>query len=134
MKRPKIAMIGILAKDVPTMRDFYRDVLGFEVQQDLGGYVEFEHEGVRFAISARSTMLDATGDQGYAEEPRGHSFELAFPADSPSEVDRIYKVLVEEGATPVKEPADMPWGQRTGFFADPEGNIHEVFANLPREK
>jgi catechol 2,3-dioxygenase-like lactoylglutathione lyase family enzyme len=131
MTYPKIAMIGILSNDVPKMRDFYRDVMGFEVQQDLGGYVEFAHGGVRFAISERSTMLDATGHPSYGEEPRGHSFELAFPASSPSEVDRIYKVLIDQGATPIKEPADMPWGQRTGFFSDPDGNIHEIFANLP---
>jgi hypothetical protein len=25
-----------------------------------------------------------------------------------------------------------PWGQRAAFFADPEGNIHGLFADLPR--
>ncbi len=74
----RIALVTVLADDVPALRDFYRDVLGFEVQQDLGSYVEF------------------------------HS----------------------RGAAPVKGPADMPWGQRAAFFADPEGNVHELFAEL----
>jgi len=25
----------------------------------------------------------------------------------------------------------MPWNQRTAFIADPDGNIHEIFADLP---
>jgi len=25
----------------------------------------------------------------------------------------------------------MPWGQRTAFFEDPEGYIHEIFSELP---
>jgi hypothetical protein len=37
------------------------------------------------------------------------------------------------GAIPIKKPSYMPWNQRTGFFADPDGNVHEVFADLPRQ-
>ena len=36
----------------------------------------------------------------------------------------------EQGAVGVKPPAKMPWGQYTAFFADPEGNIHELFTDL----
>lgn len=56
--------------------------------------------------------------------------ELAFPVSSPSEVDATYKELIQKGATPIKEPADMPWHQRAAFLADPDGNIHEIFAKL----
>jgi lactoylglutathione lyase len=27
------------------------------------------------------------------------------------------------GGTVLKPPADMPWGERVGFVADPEGNV-----------
>jgi hypothetical protein len=27
---------------------------------------------------------------------------------------------------------DVPWQQRTAMFADPDGNIHEFFADLPQ--
>jgi len=39
---------------------------------------------------------------------------------------------VAHGAAPVHAPADMPWGQHTAMFADPDGNIHEFFADLPQ--
>ncbi len=48
--RAKIDLISIVSADLPAMRDFYRDVMGFAVQLELGeDYVEFESEGVRFA-------------------------------------------------------------------------------------
>jgi len=34
------------------------------------------------------------------------------------------------GAREVHKPEDMPWNQRTALFADPDGNIHEIFADI----
>lgn len=126
----KIALITLLADDVPAMRDFYRDVLGFAVESDRGNYVEFASEGVRFAVCRREIMKDATGNDVYDRPARGQAVELAFPVASAAAVDETYRRLVDQGAAAVKEPADMPWGQRTAFFADPAGNIHELFADL----
>jgi lactoylglutathione lyase len=128
----RIALITIVTDDVPRLTAFYRDVLGFTIKQDMGGYVEFHHDGVRFALCARSILHEASGHAAYAETPRGQAFELAFPCGEPVEVDRAYAEIVAQGATPVHAPADMPWGQRTAMFADPDGHIHELFADLPR--
>lgn len=125
----KIALVTVLSDRVPEMVAFYRDVLGFVVQTDLGEYVEMAHEGVRFSICSRETMIEATGDPSYAEAKRGQAFELAFPVATVADVDTAYAELVARGVSGVKGPATMPWGQRTAFFADPEGNIHEIFAD-----
>jgi hypothetical protein len=34
------------------------------------------------------------------------------------------------GATPVHQPQNMPRNQRAALFADPDGNIHEIFAEI----
>jgi catechol 2,3-dioxygenase-like lactoylglutathione lyase family enzyme len=125
----KIALVTVLTDDVPEMVAFYRDVLGFAVQTELDGYVEMAHDGVRFSICSRETMTEATGDASYAEAKHGQAFELAFPVATFDAVDAAYAAVVAQGARGVKGPALMPWGQRTAFFADPEGNIHEVFAD-----
>jgi catechol 2,3-dioxygenase-like lactoylglutathione lyase family enzyme len=129
--KAQIALITILTSDIPKMLGFYRDVLGFRVKNDMGEYVELESEGVRFALCQRSIMQEATGHTSFQEPRSGQSFELAFPLDFPSDVDQSYQEIVDKGATPVKAPATMPWHQRTAFFADPDGNIHELFAELP---
>lgn len=132
MFEPRIALITVLTDDVAAMRAFYEDVLGFDVKTDMDQYVEFFSEGVRFSICARTIMSEATEHADYAASPIGQRLELAFPCASPEDVDVSYRTIVAAGATPVKAPANMPWGQRTAFFADPEGNIHELFADLPQ--
>ena len=129
----RIALITILTDDVAALKQFYGDALGFAIENDSGQYVEFVSEGVRFAVCARSVMAEATGDASFGAATTGHAFELAFPCEGPAEVDAAYARLLEQGATGVKAPADMPWGQRTAFFADPDGNVHEIFAELPAE-
>lgn len=128
----QITLMTILTDDVPRLTTFYRDVLGFTIKDDSGLYVEFHNHGVRFAICARSVLHDVSGHTSYREAHHGQCFELAFPCAEPAEVDRGYAEIVAQGATPVQAPADMPWKQRTAMFADPDGNIHELFADLPK--
>lgn len=128
----QIALITILTDDVPRLTAFYRDVLGFAVKQDSGPYVEFHHEGVRFAVCARTVLRDISSHASYTETRQGQCFELAFPCGAPDDVDRVYAKAVAQGAIPIHAPADMPWGQHTALFADPDGNIHEFFAELPQ--
>lgn len=124
-------MLGIVTSQLPEMKTFFTDVLGFEILLEMeGNYVEFKHDGVRVALSTHEVMAGATGDESYKKPTQGHRFELAFRAESPAAVDTTYAELIEKGAKGVKEPSDMPWNQRTAFFADPDGNVHEVFADL----
>lgn len=73
-------------------------------------------------------MYEYSGE--YKKKVTGQSFELAFPCESPNDVNDSYKQLVAKGATPIQEPENMPWNQRTALFADPDGNVHEIFANI----
>ncbi len=124
----RIGLVTILTDDFPSMKGFYKNVLGFEVKEDLGSYVEFVNEGVRFAVCTRHVMHEGTEHPSYRVPSRGQAFELAFPLGSPEEVDRAYEEIVSKGATPVKGPMMMAWGRMTAFFAVPEGNIHELYS------
>jgi lactoylglutathione lyase len=126
----QIALITIITDDVNQLACFYKSVLGFQIRQDLGQYVELVNPGVRFAICARSIMESATGNDTFNEPRSGQCFELAFPLDSAVEVDQVYADIIRKGAVPIQPPATMPWNQRTAFFADPDGYIHELFADL----
>ena len=128
--KARIDLVTLVVDDLPAMLGFYRDVLGFTPIQSAGEYVEFENQGVRFALCARTTFQSLTRHSSYQAAHSGQAVELAFPLDTPAEVDRVYLELLARGAAPVCPPADMPWSQRTAFFADPEGNIHEIFTAL----
>jgi catechol 2,3-dioxygenase-like lactoylglutathione lyase family enzyme len=126
--KPEINLITIWTDEIDRMRKFYNQVLGFRIINDLGNYVEFENNGVRFAICLRNVMDGYSNE--YSKRAVGQSFELAFPCENPNDVDKSFKQLIAKGATPIHEPQDMPWNQRTALFADPDGNIHEIFAEI----
>lgn len=127
----KINLVTIWTDGMDEMKRFYRDVLGFKVKTDLGEYVEFVSEGVRFAICERKVMYE------YGEEFKmkgsGQKFELAFPCTNKKDMDAIYEELILKGAKPIKPPFNTPWNQRCALFADPDGNIHEIFCELEVE-
>jgi catechol 2,3-dioxygenase-like lactoylglutathione lyase family enzyme len=129
----RIGLVTVLTNNIQSLKSFYSDVLGFSIQTDLGNYVEFGSEGVRFVICEKEVMKKATNHLSYQEQRKGQSFELAFPVGSPEDVDRTYSEIVAKGATPIKEPEMMPWGRKTAFFADPDGNIHEIYSYKPED-
>ena len=57
--------------------------------------------------------------------PRGELFVYV------EDVDATVASLRDAGARVVREPADMPWGERVGFVADPEGNLVSLAAAPP---
>lgn len=128
--KAQINMIGIITNNFDAMKNFYNETLGFKILMELESYVEFKSEGVRFAISTGEVMHQATGEKGYLETRAAHKFELAFKCDNTQAIDSDFQKLIEKGAKEIKAPTNMPWGQRTAFFADPDGNIHELFCEL----
>ena len=50
-------------------------------------------------------------------------------------LQKAFRKAVENGATSVLEPELEPWGQRTCYIADPEGNMIEIGSwNKPYEE
>lgn len=130
----EINMIGIVTTKFASMKQFYQDVIGLPVLLEMEQYVEFQHPHVRFAITTNDIMAKATGHASFSEKKQGQVLELAFAVENPEAVDTTYARITREGAQPVNAPADMPWNQRAAFFADPDGNIHELFADLPADQ
>jgi lactoylglutathione lyase len=111
------------------MLNFYSNVLNFKVKNPSDDYVELENDSVRFAICSKKIMFDLTGYESFNKVSNGQSFELAIPMESKEAVDKTYFEIISNGAQSFKQPSNMPWGQRTAFFADPNGNVHEIFAD-----
>ena len=123
-----ISLVTIWTDNMDEMREFYNSVLGFKIINDLGEYVEFSNDGVRFAICLRSVMYSYS--DAFKEKSTGQGFELAFPCENKKDLDESFEHLINRGATAIHMPENMPWNQRTALFADPDGNIHELFCEL----
>lgn len=61
----------------------------------------------------------------YANNINGH-YEIALSVENYGAVDDTFKEVISKGAVPVMEPITEPWGQRTCYIADPEGNLIEI--------
>ena len=123
----KLDGIGLFVNDMPTMVRFYRDVLGFEITEGENAVnVYLIKNGTLFMLYERKNFEKMTNRKyEYLKGFNGH-FEIALYVDTFEEVDKEYAKAVAKGAQSVLEPTMEPWGQRTCYIADPEGNLIEI--------
>jgi lactoylglutathione lyase len=115
----------IFARQMPAMREFYGTTLGFPLHKELGlRWVEFRVGSNLLALTERGVVFDDPSP------PVGVlSLQLAFRV-TPSEVASCAAVLRERGVTIISGPTDQPFGHRTLFFRDPDGNVLEIYAEI----
>ena len=118
---------GLFVEDMGRMIRFYRDVLGFEIKEaEDASNVYLVKDGTLFLLYGRSDFEKMTDRRyEYIKGLNGHS-EIALYVYTFDEVDEEYRKAVEKGAVSVMEPSTEPWGQRTCYIADPEGNLIEI--------
>ena len=123
----KLDGFGLFVEDMPTMVRFYRDVLGFEIKEDENAKnVYLVKDGTLFLLYRRSDFEKMTSRKyEYIKGFNGH-FEIALDVDTFEAVDEEYEKAISKGARSILEPTTEPWGQRTCYIADPEGNLIEI--------
>ena len=112
---------------MPAMIRFYRDVLGFEITEgESATNVYLVKDGTLFMLYERRNFEKMTNRKyEYLKGLNGH-FEIALYVDSFEDVDKEYAKATQKGARPILAPTTEPWGQRTCYIADPEGNLIEI--------
>jgi catechol 2,3-dioxygenase-like lactoylglutathione lyase family enzyme len=116
----------VFVRDMEAMRRFYEDVLGFAVLRELSaGWIEYRLGPNTLALARPSRTA------GDAPVPAGSAaLQLAFKVAVP-EVDGCARHLVAHGVVLMSPPTDQPFGHRTLFFRDPDGNLLEIYADIP---
>ena len=92
-------------------------------------------DGTLFLLYGRNDFEKMTSRKyEYVKGLNGH-FEIALYVDTFEEVDKTYDEVISKGAVSVLAPETEPWGQRTCYIADPEGNLIEIGSfNKPFER
>ena len=120
----KFVGICLITKNVPALADFYTKVLGVEHEGD-DNHVELNTEG------ANMTIFSVEGMESFAPhsmQAAGYgSFTIGFEIN---DVDAAYDRLKTLGVDFIKLPTTHPWGSRSFWFRDPDGNIVNFFADL----
>jgi uncharacterized glyoxalase superfamily protein PhnB len=108
---------SITVADLKKSMAWYRDVVGFEVQQ------EYERDGALRSValqagSVRILLNQDDGGRGW-DRAKGEGISIQFiTSDS---VDDIAARIKASGLAIDSEPADMPWGVRMLRLRDPDG-------------
>jgi catechol 2,3-dioxygenase-like lactoylglutathione lyase family enzyme len=128
---PQLDFFGIVVSDMARSVAFYRR-LGLEFPEDAENESHVEAPlsgGMRYALDTEEVMR--AFDPEWRRPTDGHMVGGAFRCESPEEVDRVYRELLEAGATPHKEPWDAFWGQHYAQLKDPDGTVIDLYAPLP---
>ncbi len=118
--------ICLVSRDVTRLREFYESTLQVEAEGD-DIHVKLETAGAVLSIFSESGMEQmAPGSM----KNYGHGgFTIEFEIQN---VDEEYQRLKSMNVPIVKMPTTQPWGRRSVWFRDPDGNIVNFFSNVRR--
>ena len=106
---------------------FYRDVFGFKTEWNgMDPNVEMTLGASRIIMFPRVAFEQMTSREYAYPKGTNGTIELSFDVPTFADVDKEFDRAVSMGAKPVFAPTTEPWGQRTCYVADPEGNLIEI--------
>ena len=118
---PLRAFPVLYASDVERVAAFYSQ-LGFEEtfrmpgESGTPGYISLRRDAAELAVTTEDSPRILAG----VEPGPGPRHELFIYVE---DVDGTLVQLGAAGGSILREPADMPWGERLAFVYDPEGNV-----------
>jgi catechol 2,3-dioxygenase-like lactoylglutathione lyase family enzyme len=112
---------------------FYRDILGFEVRDDVG------YDGMRWITVGPAgrpgtsiVLQPPAADPGVTDDERRTIAEMMAKGTyagillATDDLDGAFERLRAGGAEVVQEPAEQPYGVRDCAFRDPAGNMIRI--------
>lgn len=123
----KFASTRLIASDIRAMVNFYEMVTQQPAEWLAPVFAEIVTPSATLAIGGAETV--ALFKEGSARPSANSTAILEFMVD---DVDEEFARLKEK-VDLVHEPKEMPWGNRTVLFRDPEGTIVSLFTPVSPE-
>lgn len=121
--RPALVNTCLITDHVPALVDFYTRVLGQPARRTGDVYAEFHTPTAVLAIF--SAAAEEAYIPGSAQPGRNASAILEFRVD---DVDAEFVRLQAIVRTWIKRPGNTPWGTRSFYFRDLDGNLVDFYA------
>ena len=120
---PRLVNTCLITNNVKRLVEFYEPILRVHAKKTGQDYAEFA-TGVGvlaiFSGDAQERYIP-----GSAEAAKNESVVLQFRVD---DVDQEYRRLQSLVKIWVKPPTTQPWGTRSIYFRDPDGNLVDFYA------
>lgn len=125
--RARALSISLTVKDVKASYAWYRDVVGFTLDQ------EYEREGKLRAVALKAgdiriLLNQDDGAKGW-DRKKGEGFSFQFT--TVQDIDAVAQRIKDRGGKLDTEPADMPWGVRMFRVLDPDGYKFAISSPRP---
>jgi uncharacterized glyoxalase superfamily protein PhnB len=112
---------------------FYRDILGFEVRNDVGyGGMRWITVGPPGQPGTSIILYPPAANPGVTDDEKRTIAEMmakgtyAIITMSTADLDGVFERLQAGGAEVVQEPAQQPYGIRDCAFRDPAGSLIRI--------
>lgn len=123
--------IGLFVRDMAQTVAFYRDVLGMTTDWQGEANAELYCGEGKLILFSRDDFETMTARRYTYPAALNGTMEIAIDVSTYADVDREYARVTAAGARPVFAPTTEPWGQRTCYVADPDGNLIEISSFQP---
>ena len=121
--RLNILTLGV--RDLPKVRGFY-EALGWESLSEGDDFARFQTGGATLALFSLDLLAREANMRPSASTGRFPGFTCAVLVEEEAMVDEAIETVQEAGGRVLAEPVAREWGGRSGYFADPEGNVWEL--------
>ena len=115
--------VCLVTDDVPQLARFYASVLACPADIHGDQYAEVASAGAVLSCFRTSAMTQLAPGAG----GRNGAMILEFHVD---DVDAEYERLSALGVSIVKPPTTQPWGNRSVYFHDPDGNLVSFYQRV----
>ncbi len=121
----KVNAIVLLTRNFEKCKRFYNETLGLEVKETDEGFISFKLDDQQeLALMTLDVAAQMTNEKTIKEKEKGGTNTLL--ATFVENTDKTYKELKSKGVEFIQPPKTQPWGQRTAYFKDPDGNLWEI--------
>ena len=123
-----VGAITMFVADRDRAKSFYERVFDAESVFEDDQSAAFKFDNMIVNLLAAGEAPDLIGPASVAGPDAGSRFQLTIGVN---DVDAVCDELARRGVELLNGPVDRPWGMRTAAFADPDGHIWEVAAEIP---